>query len=177
MSAENKILCNKVSGYIELFCYVQHHITSEIHWLLLPKRKLCQEGIYAWITRAVTINSFMVDHAIQCNPANRRLLVQLRKEVIPSYWITSHGVSPALLTSIRSWPPILDILLCRVWLLRLSKDQLFFLPRDAEGRFVTEQRDTLLQSCRHHQTSLACTVTYIRVSRTQWKVLTQSNKG
>lgn len=107
MSAEIKILCNRVSGYVEPFCYVQHHITSEIHWLLLPKGKLCQEGVYAWITRAVTINSFMVDHAIHCNPANRCPLVQLKKEMIPSYWITSHGVSPALLSSVRSGLPSL----------------------------------------------------------------------
>lgn len=83
--------------------------------------------------------------------------------------------SPAIQRKV--WPTILDILLCRVWLLRLCKDQSFFLHRDAGERFVTEQRDTLLQSCRHHQTSLACTVTYIRVSRTQWKVLAQSDKG
>lgn len=65
------------------------------------------------ITRAVTVNSFMVDHALQCNPAKRCLLVQLRKEMIHSYWIISRGASPALLTSARPWPPTLAALLCR----------------------------------------------------------------
>lgn len=85
------------------------------------------------ITRAVTVNSFMVDHALWCNPAKRCLLVQLRKEMIHSYWIISRGASPALLTSARPWPPTLAALLCRVWLPRPCKDLHFFLPSDAGG--------------------------------------------
>lgn len=104
MPTETKILCKRVSGYIQPFCHVQHGTTSKIHWLLLQKGKCCWVGFPAWITRGITVNSLMVDHGLWCNPAKRWLLVQLRKEMIHKYWIGSRDASPALLASAKQQP-------------------------------------------------------------------------
>lgn len=52
MPTEAKILCKSINACIECFCHMQHDSTSEILWLLLTKRKLCQEVNAAWTTWA-----------------------------------------------------------------------------------------------------------------------------